>query len=124
LRFAWYNAPSGRICEELTDLYDWYIPADSGVIADDSWDPANGGSLQEAVLRELMGDQSRLSRSILNRTDKLVVTHVSADAFGGFLLDLTVDLRLAVFPGGSLGEQWRIFQPDRDSGHFVVGRDV
>jgi hypothetical protein len=105
----------------LTGLYDWYIPADTDANTDDDWDAANGGSLQEAVLRELMGDQTGLSRSIVNRTDRLVVTQVSADTFGGFSLDLTEGVRLSVFPSGSRGEQWRVFQPDTASEHFVVG---
>jgi hypothetical protein len=103
----------------LTGLNDWYVPALSDEQADD-WDPAKGGSLQEAVLRELMGDTVSSSRSIINRTDSLVVVGVDTDAFGGFRLNLSDGMRLSVFPCSSKGEQWRLLQPGTELGHFVV----
>jgi hypothetical protein len=104
----------------LTGLNDWYVPADP--ISDGDWDAANGGSIQEAVLSDWMGGETGLS--IMNRTENLVVTHISVDSFGGFSLDLTGGVRLAVFPCASRGEQWRIFQPGEDSKHFVIGESV
>ena len=104
----------------LTGLNDWYVPAASDELAHDDWDPAKGGSLQEAVLRELMGDTANPSRSIINRSGALVVVGVDTDAFGGFRLNFSGDMRLSVFPCSSKGEQWRLLQPDTELEHFVL----
>lgn len=121
LECPWRIEQNDRI---LTGLYDWYIPATPDAVVDDSWDPADGGSLQEAVLRNLMRDLSGQSRSIINRSEPLAVRDVMADDFGGFSLDLSSGVRLTVFPSGSRGEQWRFFQPEADTEHFVVGTDA
>ena len=67
-----------------------------------------------------MGDTVSSSRSIINRTDSLVVVGVDTDAFGGFRLNLSDGMRLSVFPCSSKGEQWRLLQPGTELGHFVV----
>lgn len=51
-------------------------------------------------------------------------TAIANDNFGGFSLDLSSGVRLTVFPSGSHGEQGRFFQPDAETGHFVVGTDA
>ena len=104
----------------LTGLSDWYTPARRDVDDDENWDPAKGGSLQEAVLRELMKDLASSSRAIVNRSDNLVVTDIRADSFGGFRLGLSGGVQLSVFPSGSRGEQWRLLQPKTEVNHFVV----
>lgn len=108
----------------LTGSSDWYTPADPDTIPDDDWDPVFGGRLQSAVLLSLMGDKNDLTGSIFNRTDHLVVTHISADAFGGSSLDLSGGVRLSAFPSGSQGEEWRIFEPNKESPHFVVEKKI
>jgi hypothetical protein len=104
----------------LTGLQDWYTPIAEADSADPDWDPAKGGSLQESELRKLMDDTASTSRSVVNRTDKLLVTNFGVDGFGGFTLDVSGDIRLSVFPAGSRNEQWRLLQPGSEARHLVI----
>src|SRR6266850_4859653 len=56
--------------------------------------------------------------------DSALVTAVSVDEVGGFSLSFSNGFRLSVFPddsgGSAYSEDYRIFQPDRESVHFVV----
>jgi hypothetical protein len=50
-----------------------------------------------------------------------VVTSMQVDDVGGFSLGLADDYRLDVFPSSSdeSDENWRLFEPSRDTKHFV-----
>lgn len=103
----------------LTGLAEWYIPANEED-TDDDWDPARGGSLQDSTLRTLMGDVDSPEGSIVNRTEQFLVSHVEADAYGGFRIGFKAGMGLTVFPTTNRGEQWRLFQPHSDARHLVV----
>jgi hypothetical protein len=104
----------------VTGSFDWYEPAEAGAPA--NWDPAGGGSLQEARLRELFADYRSL-RTILNVTDLFVVEDLDVDNYGGLTIKLTDRFRLRVFPTGSRGEFWRIFRKGDLGSHCVCGVD-
>jgi hypothetical protein len=40
--------------------------------------------------------------------------------FGGAEIDLSGGCRITLFPDGSRGGGWRLFQPRHDAPHFVV----
>lgn len=106
----------------VTGSNDWFEPedeVDSGKITDDSWDPARGGSLQEARLARLFRHGKVGLKYLVNETDDLRVTGVTVGPAGGFELFLSPDYVLAVFPASSRGEHWRLFQPGGGP-HFVV----
>ena len=105
----------------LTGFHDWYRFVDNGTAAvpSGSWDPARGGSLQELRLRELFDCPFDTSKTIINRTGRLIVTEVTLDRLGGFAIVLDQRLRIVSFPCSSEGEQWRLFRPDHEGPHLV-----
>lgn len=109
----------------ITGSSDWYEPNDENdfeKIADESWDPSKGGSLQETRLRMLFNNQRLDVPYVTNETDILTVVKLAVNACDGFELLLSPDYVLTVFPASSRGEQWRLFQPGRgpEDRHFVV----
>ena len=109
----------------VTGSNDWYLPEDESdfeKIAGESWDPARGGSLQDARLRRLFNHEKAGLGYIVNETDDLAVSGLSVDPFGGFELLLSPDYALAAFPASSRHERWRLFQPSGGP-HFVVNAD-
>lgn len=119
LQCAWRISRGGQV---VTGSSDWYLPEDEEnfeKVADESWDPALGGSLQEAKLVRLFDNERVGVRPIVNMTSSLVVTGLHTDALGGFELLLSPNYALAAFPASSRGEHWRLFQP-QSGPHFVV----
>jgi hypothetical protein len=50
----------------------------------------------------------------------LIVNHVDADEFGGAAISFAQGFVLRLFPAGTRGEDWRLFQPTTGAPHFVV----
>ena len=103
----------------ITGSLDWYELADPDADRDPEWDPAHGGSLQEARLRGLFQDYNESERVIHDMTGLLVVDNVEVTAYGDVLLEFTNDLRLRVFASGTRGEFWRVFEKGNPDSHFV-----
>jgi len=107
----------------VTGSGDWYAPEhaeDFEKLADESWDPGHGGSLQEAKLRSLLDNQRTDVKYVTNETKNLVVTGVRTDRIGGFELLLSTGYSLEAFPSSSRWEDWRLFRPSSEEPHFVV----
>jgi hypothetical protein len=81
---------------------------------------ARAGSLQEVRLAALFATYDPETRSHVNATENLVVVAVTADRFGGVDILLMGDVRLQVFPDGSLGEDWRFLDASGGKPHFVA----
>jgi hypothetical protein len=113
----WRLERAGRI---VTGLADYYAPAEDN--KDEFWDPdsAATGHLQDQILGDLLGGFDPNTRSYLNQTDGLRVEHAACDSFGGARIDLAGGYRLVIFPVGTRGEQWRLFEPGSDSPHLVL----
>lgn len=105
----------------LTGSSDWYEPADLSAETEDDWDPAEGGSLQEARLRELFKDHDLSKRTISNKTPSLVCTEFEVEAKGDTMIRLTGGYILRLFPAASRGEHWRIFKKGDTSTHVICG---
>ena len=104
----------------VTGRMDLWEPAESREDLDtDTWDYERNENLQDRRIGELLGAYDLKTRSWVNRTGRLVVEAVEADDFGGAVLSLSGGYRLAIFPSGSTGEDWRLFRPS-SPGHFVV----
>lgn len=54
----------------------------------------------------------------------LVVKSVDADEFGGASISFDHGFLLRLFPAGTRGEDWRLFQPETDVSHLVVSGGV
>jgi hypothetical protein len=111
----------------------WRLVGRDGIItgsSDRNEPPANGaeidrndartGTLQDVRLAALFGGYDLETRSHINATGGLVVTAVTADHFGSVDVSLTGDVRLQLFPDGSLGEDWRFFDASGEKPHFVA----
>ncbi|MEJ2215898.1 MAG: hypothetical protein P8099_04710 [Gemmatimonadota bacterium] len=93
---------------------DLYCPADPAVpLYDFDWTAS-----RDSVL-------DRILNAFSNRFGEPRVVGVEVDDFGGFALRFEHELSLAVFPDSANGrpfrEMWRLFEPGRDTNHFVVG---
>jgi hypothetical protein len=114
------DGPNGIITGRL-DLWEHA----SGKAMPDEWEPSTDDNLQDLRLGELLGSYDAKTRSHVNITKRLVVERVQASNVGDLDITLSGGYRLLVFPAGSKGESWRIFEPDKDSPHFVVeGNEV
>jgi len=102
----------------ITGSEDWFERANPELADDDDWDPGNGGSLQEARLRELFRDPDSCG-AIANNSALLTCTSFEVDALGSVVIGLTGGFMLRVFPAGSRGEHWRIFLKGDDESHVV-----
>lgn len=108
----------------ITGSFDWFEPAVPGEDPGEQWDPSSGGSLQEKKLRELFEHRDASSRVITNNTNLFVVEDVDVDVYGGVMIGLTGNYRLRVFPAGSRGEFWRIFEISNYKNYFVCELDT
>lgn len=81
---------------------------------------AEAGSLQDVRLARLFGGHDSETGAHINTTEGLVVTAVTVDRFGSVDISLTGDIRLQLFPDGSVGEDWRFFDASGDKPHFVA----
>jgi hypothetical protein len=85
----------------------------------DTWDYEQG-NLQDHCISALLVGADPGSRSLVNTTGGLFVQQVTADDFGGAVISLSGGYRIAMFPAGSRGEDWRVFQPETEKEHFVI----
>lgn len=102
----------------LTGSSDYDAPPANGAEIDRN-DP-KAGTLQNVRLAALLGGYDPETRSHVNAAESLVVVAVTADRFGGVDIALTGDVRLQLFPDGSLDEDWRFFDASGDKAHFVA----
>src|SRR5882724_7184703 len=70
----------------VTGRSDWWDTEDGSDPPDD-WDPARGGSLQQAKLREVFCHTS--AKVIENHTEAFAVTQVQTTLLGDIVLDMT-----------------------------------
>ena len=117
LQCTWRLVRESRL---ICGSFDRYLRED-GSYADD-WDPLDGNLLDVILMRLFENVRTQRTRMPLeNKTGDLVVTDVvEVDDFGGFTLRLSPDYALSVFPAGSTGEHWRLFEPGLETPHFVV----
>ena len=88
---------------------------------DETWQPGDvWGNVQDEMLTELLGLYDRGRRVVINSGLGLVVTSVLIDPFGGFQMDLSHGLRLAVFPDGGRDEKWSLLSLTTDYRFVLV----
>jgi hypothetical protein len=73
----------------------------------------------ETHLHDLLGSYDQGTRSFVNHDRSLDVTTAQLGPCGNLCIELG-DYRLSVFPSGTANEDWRIFEPSRDTPHFVL----
>jgi len=111
----------------------WRIEGAAGIVTGsaDLWRPLRpdvdgeawnyeDGNLQDALLQEWLGGYDEQTRSCVNPDGRLLVEAIGTDDCGGANFTLSGGFRLVLFPEGSGGEDWRLFQPRTDAVHLVV----
>jgi hypothetical protein len=110
------EGPTGLV----TGFSDLWEPTDHSASIDwETWSYDTHDNVQDMALYHLLGGDDPSTRSAVNRTPWLVVEAVAADAYGSVHLELTGHYRLVIFPAGTHGEHWRLFQPHSDAPHLV-----
>ena len=111
------EGPQGTVTGRL-DL--WEPAEDSPDIDWETWDYDKNENLHDTLMGEFLKGYDPQTRSFVNATGQLVVEAVKGDACGGAIIVLSGGFRLVLFPAGTRGEDWRIFQPGIDESHFVI----
>jgi hypothetical protein len=75
----------------------------------DEWDYEKDGNLQDHLIDQFV-----------SKSDNRTVEGVSVQSNGAFTLVFSCGYRLAVFPSGTVGEDWRLVRPSSDEPHLVV----
>lgn len=105
----------------VTGRTDLFEPADAEAEIDwDTWDYEEEENLQDRQIGKLLGGYDDGTRSFVNQTERFVVEEILADQFGGMTITLSGNYRIVLFPSGSQGEDWRLFQPNNLNSHFVI----
>jgi hypothetical protein len=97
----------------VTGRLDLWEPVEADAPFDENWNYEKSPNLQDARVE-----------SWLAHNEFLVVKSVDADDFGGAIISFVQSFVLRLFPAGTRGEDWRLFQPDSDTQHFVVSGGV
>jgi hypothetical protein len=111
------DGPS-RIVTGSADLWQAADPSIKAVPED--WDYNTELSLQDERVAEALGAAPGPRGEAVNLTDHLTVKSIEAGAGGDLFLTFSGNLRLAVFPAGARGTQWRFFAPGAGKPHLVV----
>src|SRR5947209_17009605 len=94
----------------VTGRLDLWEPVDDNAPFDENWDYEKSPNLQDA----------RLERWLERNESSVVVKSVDADDFGGAAISFGQGFVLRLFPAGTRGEDWRLFQPKTDAPHLVI----
>jgi hypothetical protein len=130
-------APTSRDPQRITGQYalhlqcPWRVSCATGVVAgsSDLYVPFNPEADEDAFQWDRPGDamvDAHLERWIrAHATAPLTVSGIEVDRCGGFVLQLSQDFAVEVFPDASsephdVREQWRLLQPAQDAPHFVL----
>ncbi len=110
---AWHIRHGDRI---LVASSDRYYPAGEDPYADIEsfeWDSPGANQLDE-----------RISKLLEPQKAQWIVQEVHAELSGSFVLSMTENMFLNVFPDNSIiDEYWRLFRPYSSEDHFVFTRD-
>lgn len=103
---SWRIVLDGQI---LVGCSDWWRPTASATGATDAdWDPASGGSEQDEILRNLLGDWPDERKVLLNKRSMLFVTGVDVSDVNDVKIQFDKRYVLELFADGQAAEHWRI----------------
>jgi hypothetical protein len=109
------DGPEG-IVTDRSDLWEHI----SGKTMTDEWEPGIEDNIQDVRIGSLFGSYDAKTHAHVNSSAGLVVESVHASDIGDLNIRLSGGYRLILFPDGSIGEAWRIFEPGKGVPHFVL----
>ena len=103
----------------VTGSDDFYVPSDK---EDRSWRPGTKAlSLQDVKCALLVyGEGGKLGQATIEAP---TVARVDNDGFGDVTIVFSNGAILEIFPIGSTGEYWRLFEPETTVPHFVASAE-
>ncbi len=118
--------PRGTVCDFALHIQcPWRIETDKEIVtgradllrplhepegfSDDDRDYDRDGNVQDLRMERVMSNDTGL-----------LVESVAIQSHGSFTIAFNGGYRLAVFPSGSIDEDWRLFRPEADAPHLVV----
>ena len=103
----------------ITSHTDLWEPLDPAAVSDwETWRYDREPNLQDSLITSFVPNLAPANQP--PSTCSLSVEGVQADAYGGATIMFTDNCRLVIFPAGSRGEDWRIFQPGTNTSHVVI----
>jgi len=118
IQCPWRIEHDNRIVSGQTDLWEPFDP--DAVVDWSAWRYDRDANLQDSLLNALISKHDPGNQVLSNATYQLIVETVQADDYGGAIISFTHNYRLVIFPAGSRGEDWRLFQPGTNTLHFVI----
>jgi hypothetical protein len=85
-------------------------PVEDNAPFDENWDYEKSPNLQD----------TRLGLWLTHNNLSLVVKSVDADEFGCAAISFDQGFVVRLFPAGTRGEDWRLFQPKTDAAQLVI----
>ena len=114
IQCPWRLELSGQV---FTGFDDYFMPPDES--QQRSWTPGSGvPSLQDLKCNEFV--YGRVERWTCPRSDAPIVSSAVGDRFGGAMIRFQGGEVLKIFPCGSKGDLWRLFEPGARKPHFVI----
>jgi hypothetical protein len=107
---------------EIVTGNDDLLKMEDGSPRPEGWEPARGGSCEQAVLHAILADPE--PGGLRNHTDGFVVLWVDGDDWGGAAIGMSGGFTLRLFPSGNRDESWRIFRKGDLKTHFVIPPEV
>jgi tetratricopeptide (TPR) repeat protein len=114
---AWRLENDKEILTGSADLWEWKYDERRPA----HWNYHQDGNLQDAILQKTLQGYDPATKSTVNTTHLFVVERIEATKYGDAFLHLSGGYRLILFPTSGYTEAWRLFKPDTDAPHFVVG---
>ena len=97
-------------CPRTRRARNLWEPVTDNAPFDENWDYERWPNLQDALVKQWLAQHE----------SAFVVASVEADEFGGAAIGFNQGFLLRLFPAGTRGEDWRLFQPKTGAPHFVV----
>jgi hypothetical protein len=118
IQCPWRLEHDGRIVTGRADLWEPLDPA--AVVNWDAWNYDRDANLQDTLLASFIAHHDQDTQPQSAQVHQRIVEAVQADAYGGASITFNDKYRLVIFPAGSRGEDWRLFQPEAGGEHFVI----
>jgi len=114
----WVLEEEDGILVRDTDLYSPLVQDHD--IEPEEWDYDTYGNWQDELLKVVFSEYDEKTRGYLRTTDPLIVENIHVDIINNVRIVFSHGYTLSLIQGTSAYEDWRLFEPESVSPHFVV----